>query len=422
MEFKKQTLPNGLRVVLVPKPDSVAATILVMVETGSIYEDKVNNGVAHFLEHMCFKGTTKRPTPAMISEELDGLGAQYNAFTDTEYTGYYATVQPAKFAQALDILADMYLDPTLPEAEIAKEKGVVVEEINMYEDLPKRKVAMVMQELLYGDQPAGRSILGTKDTLTGLTRSMIADFRDKYYTAPRTAVIIAGKFDEAQVLDLVGQYFGQLSATEAVGRQQVLENQTAPAFKFIDKKSDQTHLVVSFRGVPLGHPDYYPHQLLAAVLGGGMSSRLFKKVRDELGAAYYVGAYNDAATDHGAFSIFCGAGHAKALTVIEAVVAECQNLKTELVSDQELTRVKDNIIGNLLISLETSQQLASYFGGDEVLRQPLNTPAEEVLKYQAVTSADLLRVAAALFVPAKTNLAIVGPVADQSAFEKALVL
>lgn len=422
MEFKKQTLANGLRVVLVPKIDSVAATILVMVATGSIYENKDNNGVAHFLEHMCFKGTTKRPTPQAISEELDGLGAQYNAFTDYEYTGYYATVQPAKFDQAFDIIADMYLDPLLPEAEIAKEKGVVFEEINMYEDLPKRKVGMVMQELLYGDQPAGRSILGTKATLAGLTRGAIADFRHSFYVAPRTVVVVAGKFDEAKTFDLIHKYFGDLPIVEVGKRQGVTENQSKPGLKVFDKKSDQTHLIVSFRSVPFGHPDYYAYQVLGAVLGGGMSSRLFKKVRDELGAAYYVGAYNDSSIDYGAFNIFCGAGNEKALTVVEAVVAECKKLKIETVSELELARVKDNIVGNMLISLETSQQLASYFGGDEVLGKPLTDPVIEAAKYQAVSVVDLLRVAGEMFIPIKINLAIVGPVTDQSAFEKALVL
>lgn len=422
MEFKKQTLANGLRVVLVPKPDSVAATILIMLETGSLYEEKANNGVAHFLEHMCFKGTTKRPTPAMISEELDGLGAQYNAFTGNEYTGYYATVQPGKFDQAFDILADMYLDPLLPEEEIAKEKGVVIEEINMYEDLPKRKVGNVLQELMYGDQPAGRTVLGTRETVAGLTRDMIAGFRNKYYTAPRTAVVVAGKFDEAKTLELINKYFGGLPTGEVGKRDVVTESQVKPELKVFNKKSDQTHLIISFRGVPLGHPDFYAYQVLAAVLGGGMSSRLFKKVRDELGAAYYVGAYNDSSTDHGTLNIFCGAGNTKDLAVVEAVMVECQKLKTELVSDQELVRVKDNIVGNMLISLETSQQLASYFGGDEVLRQPLNTPEEEVLRYQAVTAVDLLRVSKELFIPSKTNLALVGPIEDQTAFEKALVL
>lgn len=420
--FKKQTLPNGLRVVLVPKPDSVATTILVMVETGSIYEDKQNNGVAHFLEHMCFKGTTKRPTPQAISEELDGLGAKYNAFTNYEYTGYYATVQPGKFDQAFDILADMYLDPLLPESEIAKEKGVVIEEINMYEDMPRSQVGDLMQGLLYGDQPAGRLILGTRETVAGLTRDMIAGFRNKYYTAPRTAVVVAGSFDEAKTLELINKYFGNLSAGDVGKREIVTESQTKPELKVFDKKSDQTHLMISFRSVPLGHPDFYNYQVLAAVLGGGMSSRLFKKVRDELGAAYYVGAYNDFSTDHGAFHIFCGAGNTKALAVVEAVMAECQKLKIELVSEQELTRVKDNIVGNMLISLETSQQLASYFGADEVLRQPLVGPTEEALKYQAVTAADLMRVAGELFVSAKANLAMVGPIADQAAFEKALAV
>ncbi len=422
MEFKKQTLANGLRVVLVPKEDSVATTILMMVAAGTLHEEKADNGVAHFLEHMCFKGTTKRPTPQAISEELDGLGAKYNAFTNYEYTGYYATVQPGKLAETFDVVADMYLDPLLPEAEIAKEKGVVIEEINMYEDLPNYKVSEIMQTLLYGDQPAGRSILGTRDTVGGLTRDMIAGFRRRFYTPDKTVIVVTGKFNEVAVMDLVNKYFAALPVAEKTSRAVVMEKQNKPELKVAEKASDQTHLIISFRGVPLGHPDYYAHQVLATVLGGGMSSRLFKKVRDELGAAYYIGASSDCSTDHGSFNIFCGAGHQKALTVVEAVVAECAKLKKDIVPEAELRRVKDNIVGKMLISLETSNQLAMYYGIDEALGQPLYLPAEEAAKIEAVGTGDLLRVAGAVFDSAKINLAMIGPITDQAAFEKALVL
>src|SRR3989344_2097773 len=211
--FKKITLENGLRIITVPKKDSTATTVLVLVEAGSKYETKDINGLSHFLEHLCFKGTKKRPEPGTISRELDSLGAESNAFTNQEYTGYWAKVQKKNFEKILEIIADLYLNPIFNPKEIDKERGVVIEELNMYEDTPMRKVEEIWHNLVYGDQPAGWDIGGTKELVSNITREEIIKYRSKHYVAPKTIVVIAGNMNGARVRALIQKYFGSLPKT-----------------------------------------------------------------------------------------------------------------------------------------------------------------------------------------------------------------
>ena len=422
MKFTKHTLPNGLRVILVPEPQSLAATVLVLVEAGSNYETKQNNGISHFLEHMCFKGTEKRPRAIDISSELDAMGAHYNAFTSNEYTGYYAKVQPKYFDRALDIVADIYLNPRFEPAEIEKEKGVIVEEINMYEDLPQQKVQEMILEALYGDQPAGWPVAGRKEIVRAVTREDFLAYRTKQYSAPSTIVVCAGNFDEARALEGVKQQFAGIHDGTRVVRRDVTEKQTAPKLLVKEKKSDQTHLVIAFRGVDASHADRFAYGVLGAILGGGMSSRLFQKVREEMGAAYYVGASHDSNSNYGYMSASAGADTARAEDVITAILGECKKLKAETVGEKELTMVKDMMVGNFFLSLETSNQHANYLGGQEVVRGEIVQPEEIAEKIQAVTADDVQRVARECFVPEKLNFALIGPSVDEKRFAALLTL
>ena len=206
MKFNKTILKNGLRVITVPMKDNPTVTVLMMVEAGSKYETKEINGLSHFLEHMCFKGTTKRPKAIDISQELDTVGAQYNAFTSQEYTGYYAKADFKHLDLLLDVVSDMYLNPIFEDKEIEKEKGVIIEEINMYEDLPHRKVQEIFMKLLYGDQPAGWDIAGTKDNIKNIKRSDFLDYRRKHYVPSATTLVVAGRFDEKKVSPIFKKY------------------------------------------------------------------------------------------------------------------------------------------------------------------------------------------------------------------------
>ena len=364
--FKKTILDNGLRVILAPQAGSLATTILVLVEAGSKYETKEINGLSHFLEHMCFKGTAKRPRQIDIATELEGLGSEYNAFTSQEYTGYYAKARREHLPKIFDVVADMYLNPTFPEGEIETERGVIIEEINMYEDLPQRKVGDVFMSLLYGDQPAGWDVAGEKEIIRRLTRQDFIDYRGGHYKAEATVVAVAGAFDEREVLALIERTFADMPQGGKKGKLPVHEEQTEPAIKIQPKKSDQTHLVMGVRAFPVKDERRYAIMVLADVLGGGISSRLFQNVRSKLGAAYYVNADVDLYTDHGMFTAAAGIDHTKIEAVVSAIVGEFKKVAESEVPEAELEKSKEHLAGNLVMSLEGSDERALFYGMQEI--------------------------------------------------------
>ncbi|MBI3631926.1 MAG: insulinase family protein [Candidatus Vogelbacteria bacterium] len=420
MKYKKKVLKNGLRIISVPNKDSLAATILVLVEAGSKYETKKINGLSHFLEHMCFKGTTNRPRAIDISGELDSLGAQYNAFTGHEYTGYYAKVEARHFDKALGVVADIYQNPLFNENEIEKEKGVVIEEINMYEDLPQRKVQDLITELLYGNQPAGWSIAGEKETIKVLNREDFLKYRGEHYVASATTVVVAGKFDEKKIFKKVEAEFKDVTHGKKFGKVETEEKQTKPAIVIRHKKYDQTHLVIAFRTCDTYDKRNYALELLAQVLGGGMSSRLFQRVREEMGAAYYVRAYNDNFTDHGYMAIAIGVDNRRVYDVIGAVLDEIRKVREILVKSKELEMFKDSATGGIVLALETSDAIANFYGGQEVLKKIIDGPIELSKKLRAVTAKDILKEAKQIFREDNISLALIGPFESDEHFAKIL--
>lgn len=420
--FKKIIFKNGLRLVLAPQQSGLAASVLILVEAGSEYETKKTNGLSHFLEHMMFKGTTNRPRVGQIAEELAALGAQSNAFTSQEYTGYWAKAEARKLPDILDIVSDLYLNPIFVPEEIEKERGVIIEELNMYEDTPMRKVQDIFLSLLYGNQPAGWDIGGTKEVIRKLKREDFAAYRAARYVAPGTTVVVAGRFNEKAVLKQVREAFGGLARRPVLKKPETRERQKAPAVLLKPKESDQGHLVLGFRAFDLFDRRRYAIQVLADVLGGGMSSRLFKKVREELGAAYYVRAEDDLFLDHGVFGISAGVDHTKTDTVIRAILEECRRLRDEAVPPAELRRAKDHMVGNLILGLETADELASFYGGQEILTKALLPPEKIIDRIQAVTAAEVQAVAKAVFRNDGLNLALIGPYRGTASFKKNLTL
>jgi predicted Zn-dependent peptidase len=354
MKYTKKVLKNGLRVIAIPLKDSTTVTVLVMVETGSKYETKEINGLSHFLEHMCFKGTLNRPRSIDITHELDSIGAEYNAFTGQEYTGYYAKSHPKHFTRILDVVSDLYLNPLLEEKEIEKEKGVVIEEINMYEDNPSRKIHEYFEALLYGDQPAGWPITGTKESVQLLRRDQIADYRHKHYVSKATTVIVAGSFDVKHVFKAVAEKFADMATKPQRTKLKVKESQTKPAIFLKQKDSEQTHLLLGVRSFPITHKLVPTLQVLNAVLGGGMSSRLWQRIREEMGVAYYVYATSDFATDHGYFAVGAGVDNNRVPEVIATVMEELRRLLQEKITEKDLQKAKDYIIGKMYLNLESS--------------------------------------------------------------------
>ena len=420
MKFTKTVLDNGLRIITAPQKDNPAVTVLVLVETGSKYETKKLNGISHFLEHMCFKGTKIRPKAIDISSELDGIGASYNAFTGFEYTGYYAKADKSRFDKILDVVSDIYLNQIFDPDEIKKESGVVIEEINMYEDLPMRRVQEIFTTLLYGDQPAGWDIAGRKEVIKKITRDDFLKYRKEHYTASATTVIVAGGISEDEALKKIKSAFADISTGEKKGKLKVKENQESPQILVKHKESDQTHFVLGVRAYNLFDERRYATDVLANVLGGGMSSRLWRIVRGEMGAAYYVGADNDELTDHGYLVASAGVHNQKLLPVIEAILKEFTKLKEKDVGEKELKKAKDNMVGRLMLGLETSDSVASFFGMQEVLSKEIKTPEELAKKIQAVTAREIRKIAKDIFKNEKLNLAVVGPVKDEKRLREIL--
>ncbi|MFA6585878.1 MAG: pitrilysin family protein [Candidatus Paceibacterota bacterium] len=420
MKFSKKILHNGLRVITVPMKDNPTVTVLVLVEAGSKYERKEINGISHFLEHMCFKGTIKRPKAIDISKELDALGSQYNAFTAQEYTGYYAKSDARHFRQIFDVVSDIYLNSTFPEVEMQKEKGVIVEEINMYEDMPNRHVQDLIMELLYGDQPAGWNIAGDKKNILNMKRSDFINYKKAHYLPEATTIVVAGKVNEREVSKEVTKIFGKISHGKKSLKLKVKETQTKPGILVKFKKTDQTHFVLGLRSYDLFYKKNAVLSVLAGVLGGGMSSRLFQKLREEMGVGYYVRAYNDAYTDHGFFQVSAGVDNKRIYEVIEAVLEECKKLKEQKISKEELNKVKEFLIGNMKLSLESSDDIASFYGMQELLKREIKEIEQKSDEIRKVTALEIQILAKNIFKDDKLNLALIGPFKDKTKFSKVL--
>ncbi len=417
---KKKIYKNGLRVVTVPMKDNPTVTVLVLVGTGSDYEPKEINGISHFLEHMCFKGTVKRPKAIDIAHELDSLGCQYNAFTGSEYTGYYAKGDAKNFRQMFDIVTDIYLNSTFPESDMEKEKGVIIEEINMYEDMPASLVQDLWSEVLYGDQPSGRSTLGTKENIGKMIRDNFIEYKKAHYVAENTVVIVAGNITNEEVYKEIGKSFKDIKVGKSGKKPKTKDTQTKPEILVKFKETDQTHFVLGVRSFDIFNKNNVAVSMLSYVLGAGMSSRLFTKLREEMGVAYYVRALNSPSLDHGSFQISAGVNNERVLEVIEEIIKECNLLIKEKVSDKELEKVKSLVIGHTKMSLESTDDVANFYGGQELLKKEIKTLEEKIKEIKKVTAADIQKMAKLIFKTNNLNLAVIGPYKDKEQFTKIL--
>lgn len=420
----KHVLQNGLRVIMVPLYDSSTVMLMILAETGSEYEEKAKNGISHFLEHMCFKGTTKRPSSKAITNELDSLGAASNAFTSNDHTGFYAKAHADKAEQLLDIVSDIYLNSSFPTEEIEKEKGVVIEEINMYEDQPQSKVWNVLGEALFGDQPAGRTILGTKESISAITRDDLVAYHQAHYVPEATTIVVAGKIDEKNLIAKIEDVFGKVENRPKTARREVKEEQSEPKIALYSKQSDQAHIVLSFRSFidRYDEPKVYQVGLLGSILGKGMGSRLFHRIREELGLAYYVSASHSPELDYGMFTISLGVSNMNVAKALEAIFGELRKIKEELVPEEELRRVKDLRKGHFYLGLETSNDWADYYGFQELYREKLLPPEEVIAKREAVTAEEVRNIAREVFRPEGLTIAVVGPVEDEQAIRDTILL
>jgi len=420
--YKKVTLKNRLRIITVPQKTSKAVTVLVLIGTGSKYENRKNNGISHFLEHMFFKGTKRRPSPIAVAETLDKVGGIFNAFTGEEYTGYFAKVESSKMELSLDWVADIFLNSTLPQNEVRKEKGVIVEEINMIEDHPMNYVQVLWNRVLFGDQPAGWDIAGTKENVMGMTRQQLFNYRKAQYVAPNTILCFAGNVDSEKAVRLGKKYFSKMSAASPMEKPKVVENQTRPRALVQYRKTGQAHLCLGVRGYNLFHPDRYTAEILGAILGGMMSSRLFVEIREKLGLAYYVRTSVDSDPDSGSLVTQAGVDNQNIEKAISTILREYRKISRKGVSAAELKKAKDNVKGKTALLLESSDALASFYAGQELLEKRILT-LEQVFKIvDKINTKDIARVARDLFKLKNLNLALIGPFRDRAKFEGMLKL
>lgn len=418
--FKKQKLDSGMTMLTVPQKGTRAVVVLVLVKTGSKYESREIMGISHFLEHMLFKGTKKRPTSLDVAETLDKVGGSYNAFTSDDYTGYYAKVEKHKLDLALDWVSDIYLNSTLPEKETEKEKGVISEEINMRYDNPMTYSQVLWQRLLYGDQPAGWDVAGTKESVAGISREDLMEYMQTQYSADNTLLVLAGDISHKEGRQKTEEYFSDICKVKTKRKKEVVENQQEPQVKILTRNTDQTHLAIGVRGFRDDHPERYTQEILATLLGGMMSSRLFSRVREKLGLAYYIQSAASSNPDTGYLVARAGLDNGNVKRGIKEILREFKKIRKEKPDMGEIKKAKDYIKGKTALKLESSDSLAFYYGRQALLERNALTPMELFKRIDKVTGKDLKRVAKEIFVPENLNLAMIGPFEDEEAFKKIL--
>ncbi len=417
--FKEYRLKSGLNLIHAPIK-SKAATLLVMVKVGSKYEEDKIAGLSHFLEHMFFKGTAKRPNTKTISEYLDEIGGEYNAFTSKEYTGFYAKVATEHIERAFDFISDILLNSKFRSEDIEREKGVIIEEMNMYQDNPMAYVGEKFEELLYKGQPAGRLIIGDKKSVNSMKRDNFVKYYKKHYLAENTVLCLAGDISENKFKSLTEKYFKNIKQGKPERKKKVTEKQIKPAFYLMNKKTDQTHFCLGFRAYDVFNKNKYALKILSTILGETMSSKLFLEVREKLGLAYYIRSGIETFTDSGYFVVQAGVDNKKAIKAIEASINEFKKVLSKGVSIKEINKAKENIRGKMMIGLETSDELASFLTNQKILKDEIETEEQLFKNIENVTAKEIENVASDVFLNNKLNLSIIGPHQDKNKFEKIL--
>ncbi len=419
--FHLDTLDNGLRVLTAPIESAQSVTCAIMLAAGSRYETPETNGIAHFSEHMFFKGTERRPTARDISLEIDTIGGEFNAFTGKEYTAYYVKCAGESRDVALDVLVDMLRNSKFDAEEIEREKGVIIEEMNMYFDTPRDFIGGVYEELLYGDQPLGWDIIGRKETVRGADRGTFTSYIDRWYKPSRMVVGIGGRVGDG-LLERIDELLGDLPDAETgkAERVEVAGQNGSSRVSVHTKQSDQAHVCLGVHSYPLEHPDRYPLQILANVLGGGMSSRLFTEVRERRGLAYYVFGINHSYTDAGSLYAQAGVDIQRIDEAVTTIAGELRKVAAEGIPQDELDKTKSFAKGRFVLQLESPHGLTMFGLRRAVLEGKTPDPDEIVAELDRVTGEDVARVATDLLESRGANLAVIGPFEDAEHFEQLL--
>ncbi|PIZ76007.1 hypothetical protein COY05_02750 [Candidatus Peregrinibacteria bacterium CG_4_10_14_0_2_um_filter_38_24] len=415
--YKQTKLENGLRIITNKLSGTQSATVLVLVGAGSRYEKIAQRGLSHFLEHMFFKGAKKYTDTKQVSEAIDSVGGEFNAFTGKEYAGYYVKVAVENTEIACDVLSDMMVHATFRQEEIDKERGVILEEYNMYQDTPMYQIGWDFERLVFGDQPLGWDQIGTKEVIGGVMHDDFANYKKQLYTPENTVIAVVGNIDEEKILEMVKKYF-------------VLEN-AKKAFEFLpvapmegerislrEKKTEQAHVAVGFSGYAETHKDHWALKVLSVILGGNMSSRMFLGVREAKGLAYYIHTSTDDYMDCGAIVTNAGVDLTRIDDAVKGIIEEYRKLRDEGVPEEELQKAKSYVKGKMVLSLEDSEEFAHLLAKYALLHGESKSPEEIAAAVDAVTIDDVMRVAKDLFKADRMKIAAIGPYDDKERFEK----
>ena len=410
---QKTTLDNGLRLVTVTMPHVLSVSLSIFVGTGSRYEADPEAGISHFIEHVLFKGTEKRPSSREISEAIEGVGGMLNGGTDKELTVYWCKVAKHHFPLALDVLADILINSRFDRTDIEKERQVIIEEINMSIDSPQHWVNILIDKLLWPKHPLGRDVAGTKESVAAITREGMLEYLSGNYRPANTVVAIAGNIEHQDAVVAVSQVLGEWTGQQEPSVYSPYKEH--PGERLIVEKRDieQAHLCLALPGVPLLHPKRFALGLLNVILGEGMSSRLFAEIRDRLGLAYSINSYTDHLLDSGSVVVYAGVEPGNLTTAVRAVLEQIAGLK-ETVPGPELLKAKELSKGRLSLRMEDSRNVAGWIGGQEVLAGRILTVEQVVSIIDAITAEELKLLARELLVGSRLRLAVVGPVGEEA--------
>jgi predicted Zn-dependent peptidase len=409
---QKTTLDNGLRVLTETMPHTHSVSICIFMGVGSRYETASQSGISHFIEHLLFKGTPRRPNSREISVAIEGVGGIINAGTDKELTVYWCKTAQPHFPLALDVLADIVLHSRFDPEDIESERRVIMEEIHLEKDSPSHLVNLLIDGLLWPDHPLGRDVAGDKDSVAGISRGAMLDYLGQHYLPANTVVSIAGAVEHQEMVTAVNQALGGWAKREPSPGYQAYREQPFPRLKIESKETEQAHLCLGLSGLPLLHPQRFTLDLLNVILGEGMSSRLFTEIRDRLGLAYSIHSYVDHFLDTGAVTIYAGVETKNLTVAIKAILEQLARLK-EPVPQDELTKAKELAKGRLLLRMEDSRNVAGWMGGQEILTGKILTVDQVTSIIDAITADEIQQLAQELLVSEQLRLAVVGPAADE---------
>lgn len=420
MKYYQRKLKNGLTILEVPSEDAESVVVDFFVKTGSRSEVLKENGISHFLEHFLFKGTKKFPSAMAITELIDGIGGEMNANTGKEHTQFYIKAHHSYLELIFEVLTDMIQNPLLDNDEMQREKGVIVEEINMYKDNPRVTAAYLLEQTMWQGDPLGRDIAGQVNIVTKFNRPMFESYMARHYQTGNMILGVSGKYERTKLNKLINKYWAKVPAKNFSAWPKAKDTQKTFRLKLEHKDIKQAVINLGFKGLHFNHKDNITAAVLASVLGGGMSSRLFTEVRERRGLAYYVRASNGNYQDTGVFDVSSGVRVDSIEEAMKVILAELKKISTEKITDKELLKAKAYLKGKTTLALEDNQMRLDWFLEEAAFKKTIQTPKDIFKELDRVTVADVLRLAKQLFVSNKMSLAVVGPYKSTKKFEQIL--